>query len=106
MKSISFITPPDARCGFALAGATQYVIEPAELRKTLSNVFALQQSGLIIVDERLTEVLDDDELKNLDRRFGGILLILPAPVRGSGPVEDYAARLIRRAIGYQLKIRF
>jgi len=35
----------------------------------------------------------------------GILLVLPSPVKPPAEVEDYAARLIRRAIGYHVRIK-
>ena len=34
----------------------------------------------------------------------GILLVLPSPEKLPAEVEDYAARLIRRAIGYHVRL--
>jgi V/A-type H+-transporting ATPase subunit F len=47
----------------------------------------------------------EERLHELEHGWHGILLILPSPVKPPAEVEDYAARLIRRAIGYHVRLK-
>lgn len=40
-----------------------------------------------------------------EKRWAGILLILPAPQETAAVSEDYLQRMIRRALGYHVRIR-
>ena len=48
--------------------------------------------------------IGEERLHEVEEGWPGVLVVLPAP-DGSGVGEDYATRLIRRAIGYQVKVR-
>jgi V/A-type H+-transporting ATPase subunit F len=104
MKKIAFITPPDAEYGFRLGGITQHVVDPPQVEEALNQAMAEPDSGLLIVDERLLEGISEEYLRDIEHAWPGILLILPSPVRPPAEVEDYAARLIRRAIGYHVRL--
>ena len=58
---------------------------------------------MIIIDERLTRGINTEKLREMEERWYGVLLILPAPER-VGEEEDYAVRLIRKAIGYHVRL--
>ena len=105
MKKVMFITAQDARPGFGLAGIDQYIAEPHELEDVLSKAVSDSENGLIIIDERLTAGIDEHRLKEIEQAWHGVVLVLPSPLAASGEIEDYAARLIRRAIGYHVRIR-
>ena len=46
-----------------------------------------------------------DHIRELDRRWPGVVIVLPAPERRPPPLEeDYVLQLIRRAIGYQVRL--
>ncbi len=105
MKKIAFITPPDAGYGFNLTGVPQYVTDAGELEATLKKAMADQNAGLVIVDERLIGAMPEERLRELDHGWGGVFLILPSPEKPPEEVEDYAARLIRRAIGYHVRLK-
>lgn len=104
MKKIVFITPRDAQYGFSLAGLTQYAIDPGETETVLKEVVAEPDSGLLIVDERLIRGDLEEHLRERERNWDGILLVLPSPEKLPPEAEDYAARLIRRAIGYHVRL--
>lgn len=105
MKKIVFITPRDAEYGFSLAGVTHHVIagDDAEgyLRKTLEE----EDTGLVVMDERLIRGINDERLREMEERWYGVLLVLPAPKKAGITAEDYALRLIRKAIGYYVRLR-
>ena len=105
MKKVIFITAQDARLGFGLAGIGQYVAEPYELESILTDAVSNPENGLIIIDERLTAGIDEERLREIEGDWSGVVIVLPSPLATAEEVEDYAARLIRRAIGYHVRIR-
>ncbi len=105
MKRVAFITPPGTACGFLLGGVPQYIADAPEAEEMIRKVVGDPEIGLVVVDERLMTGLSEDRLKELERGWPGILLVLPSPARPSAPEEDYALRLIRRAIGYHVKLK-
>lgn len=104
MKKIVAITPADADNGFGCCGAIQRVAAPGEALQTLASAMADPDTGVLILDERLVAEIGEDQLLAMEQRWSGVLVILPAPDRG-GLEEDYAARLIRRAVGYHVRVR-
>lgn len=105
MKKVAFITLPDAEFGFRLAGVDQYVAESKDVLDAIRRVISEPSTGLVIVDERLVKDIGEDRLRAIERQWDGILLVLPSPKRPSAEEEDYLSRLIRRAIGYHVRLR-
>ena len=111
MKKIAFITPPDANYGFSLTGVTQYAVEMPEFERTLKKAMDEPENGLVIIDERLVGAgrdalgVSEERMRELEQAWHGILLVLPSPVKPPAEAEDYAARLIRRAIGYHVRLK-
>jgi len=105
MKKVVFVTPEDAEYGFRLTGAEHVVIREGDLEETLGTVMANEETGLVIVDDRLVKGMSEARLREMEKRWYGILIILPAPEKPGAEVEDYAMKLIRRAIGYHVKVK-
>ncbi len=105
MKKIALITPPDSKYGFSLSGIPQYVAEPHDLEVMLKNIMTEPDTGLVIIDERMINGVTEERLQELEHGWQGILLVLPSPVKAPAEVEDYASRLIRRAIGYHVRLK-
>ncbi len=111
MKKIVFITPPDVSYGFSLTGVPQHAVDRKIFEETLNRTMGEPDNGLVIIDERLVGNgheaggLFEDRMHELERAWHGILLVLPSPVKPPAEAEDYAARLIRRAIGYHVRLK-
>ncbi len=106
MKNVVFITPADARHGFVLAGARQFVVTAAEAESTLRQVLADPDTSVAVIEERLLEGIREERFREMEKRWFGVLIVLPAPEkRGAVTEEDYALRLIRRAIGYHVRLQ-
>ena len=103
MKGIVFLTPPDARYGFDLTGVRQQVVGAPGLEASLGELTGDPRIGVIVVDERLIGPAAEERLGRLERLWHGLLVVLPAPEPRGEEGEDYALRLIRRAIGYQVR---
>lgn len=104
MKKIVFITSRDAEYGFSLAGISHLAVDPGDAGRALDGVMAGPDNGLIIIDERLVEGEVGERLREREQAWTGILLVLPSPEAPPPEAEDYAARLIRRAIGYHVRL--
>jgi vacuolar-type H+-ATPase subunit F/Vma7 len=105
LKKVAFITPEDAQFGFGLAGMPQYIAGQEEAGERLREIMAESDTGLIIVDERIIKGIDAEEMREMEKHWHGILLVLPSPVKPAADVEDYAVRLVRRAIGYHVRLQ-
>ncbi len=104
MKKIVFLTTCDARFGFSLAGIAQHTVDPAEAEDKLVDIMAEPDNGLVIIDERLVRGAVEERMREREEAWDGILLVLPSPEKLAPEMEDYAARLIRRAIGYHVRL--
>ncbi len=104
MKRIVVLTPADARFGFSLAGVSQLVLEPEEVDGTLAKIVQQAETGVVIIDERLVPAIPEKKLREIEKRWPGLVIVLPAPEKPETEVEDYALRLVRRAIGYQVRL--
>jgi vacuolar-type H+-ATPase subunit F/Vma7 len=105
LKKITFITSPDAEYGFSLTGINQYTGEAHEAEDMIKKAIADPETGLVVIDERLVKGVGEERVREIERGWDGILLVLPSPQRAPAEVEDYVARLIRRAIGYHVRLK-
>ncbi|HET6516560.1 MAG TPA: V-type ATP synthase subunit F [Thermodesulfovibrionales bacterium] len=105
MRKITFITPTNGRYGFSLAGVPQYTAEAQDAEEMLRKTMTEPETGLVVIDERLIKGMSEERMRELEQTWQGTLLVLPAPEKFPAEVEDYAARLIRRAIGYHVRLK-
>lgn len=104
MSELLVLTPPEASHGFRLAGVRQTVLQPSELETVLRRETDGDRVGLIIVDERLLTDMPAARLRSFERHWGGVLVVLPAPGMAEVEAEDYALRVVRDALGYQMRL--
>jgi len=104
VKKIAVIAPGDVRFGFALGGVRQVVSDGANVDEQLGALTRDPDIGVVIVDERLVPGTAQRRLRELERHWTGLFVVLPAPGKVVPAEEDYVLRLIRRAIGYQVRL--
>jgi len=104
MKQPVLIVPPDTAPGFALAGVRVLSCPPEALGKTVHPLTGDKETGMIAVDERLLGPSGAEELARLEKDWPGLIIVLPAPGPEEAGGEDYAMRLINKAIGYQVRL--
>jgi len=105
LKQIVFITPEDAQFGFALTGLNQIVTDPGGVAAAISDATRDERGGVIFVDERLHQHLDEEWLNALEKQWPGLIVVLPAPEGAEQIFENYAMQLIVKAIGYQVRLQ-
>lgn len=103
MKRIVFITALESEYGFGLAGVTHYTCKPEELEEKLREEMGRVDVGILVIEERLAKLIPENRIRVMEEGWHGILLVLPSP-EGAGGEDDYAERLVRRAIGYHVRL--
>ena len=103
-KRIIFFTAKDAMYGFSLAGFEQHVCTIEELEPLLLQFVPKPEYGLFVIDERLVTESIDIRLRELERGLDLVFVIMPPPLKMEAKREDYAVRLLRKAIGYHIQL--
>ncbi len=100
-NKIVFITEKDAEYGFSLAGFRQYECTDSELEQLLDKLTDTDEFGLYVIDERL---INENKLSEMEKNRDMVFVIMPPPAKMITKREDYAARLLRKTIGYHIKL--
>jgi vacuolar-type H+-ATPase subunit F/Vma7 len=100
-------TRPGAGLGFRLAGAAVEEIEEGKVAERLRVILADASLGVLAVEEELLEQAPPALLEKIGREGVPVLLpfAFPRSWKEGGHGEEYVATLIRRAIGYHVKIQ-
>lgn len=108
MGTCRVIVDADAAVGFRLAGVEAVVAGSAEQAERLVRE-CLAGGGcgsLILVKQSYLEAFSDVTRRRIEKT--GVPLVVPIPLPDTwtreAPAQDYVLNLIRRAIGYQMKI--
>ena|SRR3990172_11457041 len=108
MGSVIAIVDEDTALGFKLAGVEARIADTMEeMERGVKAVLSDREVRVVILDEALFRQLPERLGKKLEESTAPIFMPIPAVKlwRGAVRPEEYVARLIRRAIGYQIKIR-
>jgi V/A-type H+-transporting ATPase subunit F len=102
------ITDPESAVGFRLAGVdTLTAADPHEAEKVLQERVNAGRAGLILINQNFFDRFSDSLRRKLEKL--SLPLIIPIPISTTWWKEerssDYIFNLIRRAIGYQMKIK-
>ena len=103
-KRIIFFTENDARYGFSLAGFEQHVCDSEGLESLLEQFVEKPEYGLLVIDERLVTESIDNRLREMEKGLDLVFVIMPPPLKMETKREDYAVRLLRKAIGYHVQL--
>jgi vacuolar-type H+-ATPase subunit F/Vma7 len=100
----------DLCAGFALAGVDVSVAEePAGARGALDAAIAGRQYGIVIVEEELMAGMEQEVREAYGSSTVPLVIEIPGAMAwreiAEAPSDDYIAKLIRRAVGYQLNIK-
>jgi V/A-type H+-transporting ATPase subunit F len=105
--SLAVVTRPRAGLGFRLAGARVEEVEAAEVAERVRALLADRSLGILAVEEALLGRVPETLLDRAAREGVPVLLPFTFPARWEegGRAEEYVAALVRRAIGYHVRIR-
>jgi vacuolar-type H+-ATPase subunit F/Vma7 len=108
MSAVRVVAGPGPCSGFALAGLP--VTEVADVRDAdavLATLLERPNVAVILVEQGLLDALSEPERRELMRRPSPIVVPFPGPAWGDrvSPAEAYVLELLRRAIGYRVRLR-
>lgn len=108
MGRIVAVLDEETALGFRLSGVEVRTADTAEeLRDRVGQLLNEKDVRIVIVDEERVRGLPEKLERRLENSTAPLFLPIPTIKvwRGGARPEEYAARLIRRAIGYQIKIK-
>ena len=104
------VTTPGWASGFRLAGLHVDELRADDDSETISAQLRAaanrEETGILLVDERLLTAASPTLRHELERRARPILVPMPAVslARGEAHAEDFILELLRRAIGYRVRL--
>ena len=105
--TVKLVAGPDVSAGFAVAGLTPVQARdgPAAVMR-LAELMREPAVGVILIEDRLYHSLPGDLLAQFARRPLPIVVPFPGPrwAADLGDAEAYIVELLRRAIGYRVKL--
>lgn len=108
MGRIVALVDEEMALGFKLAGVEVRKADTLEeMKRGVQAAMTDREVRIVILDEALFRQLPERLEKKLEESTAPIFVPIPTIKlwRGAARPEEYVARLIRRAIGYQIKIR-
>lgn len=108
MARLIVITDPDTALGFCLTGVQVHEVSDEEAGATqLLTLLRSKEAGIVIYNEEFQSALPAKSRVALEESITPVFFAIPVAQaqRAGEPREQYLARLLRRAIGYQVKIR-
>ncbi len=108
MARVVALTDPETAMGFRLAGIEVLVARQAdEVVRLLEEALQQRESGVVMFNEDYLQALPERLQKCLEDSLQPIFVPIPhiQSWQEGERREEYLSRLLRRAIGYQIKIR-
>ena len=108
MSDILVMGSPDIVEGFTLTGAdVENVRDPARAEWMVEELIRRGSYSIVIITEALYSSLSEKLRTTAEKSSQPLVITLPVPagLRYWEEREDLISRVIRRAIGYRLKIR-
>lgn len=105
MKKVLVLAPAPPVAGFAIAGVMAREAATPQLPQLLDAATGDSSVGVLAIDERLIDPAAQERIREVERHWRGAVVIVPSPGKPARPEDDYARRLIRRAIGYQVRVQ-
>jgi len=99
---------PASAAGFRLAGLPVLEVpDAAEATRRMHDLLADASLGMVLLESALHDALDDEVRRRIASRALPLVIPFPSPAweeRAAG-ADAYIIELLRRAIGYQVRLR-
>ncbi len=108
MYRLVVLTDSDSADGFRLAGVDVVVIDSVDqVGERLNRLIDDEASGIIAVSERMMAGIDERTQRKIDSIYRPLVISLPLreQLEMGEDHRAYLARLIRRAIGFDITLR-
>ena len=98
---------PATAAGFALAGmVADAADDESAVESTLRALLARRELGVVLIEDALYAALAPDLRTQVDRVAQPVVVPFPGPAWRAAPsAEEQVVELLRRAIGYRVRLR-
>jgi len=106
-RVLRVVCRPAIADGFALAGVRALAAADAlEAARVIDALLETPEVGVVLVDQALHDELPEERRRALEARALPVVVPFPGPRREEGPPpESELLELLRRAIGYRVRLR-
>jgi vacuolar-type H+-ATPase subunit F/Vma7 len=106
-STVRIVCRPALVPGFALAGLQADSLEPDEDLESVWAGFARHpEVGVVLLQDQIYDALPEELRGRLDRSAHPVVVPFPGPAWEAVPsAEERVIELLRRAIGYRVKLR-
>lgn len=106
-SGVRVLCGPASAPGFGLAGLAADIAEEADQAEALLRGYlARPDLGVVLVDETLLAQLAPEARALMDRVAQPVVVPIPGPAWRAAPTaEEQVVELLRRAIGYRVRLR-
>lgn len=108
MYKLVVLTDPESAVGFRLAGVDVVeAVVPEDVKKKLISLINDDTAGIVAVNEDLMNFIDSRMREKIDNIYRPIVVSIPVVKKMEITPErrEYIASLIRRAVGFEIKLR-
>lgn len=104
---VRVVCRPEVAPGFALAGLQADALGPGEaIEAVFAGLAQRPDTGVVLLQEQIYDALPGDLRARFDRSAHPVVVPFPGPAWESRPpAEERVIELLRRAIGYRVKLR-
>lgn len=107
MYKVTAITDQESADGFNLTPVETYVADSGEeAKKTLKKLINDDTVGIIIINDNFLEAIDERLQQKIDKLYRPV--VVPVPAKKKVQITDerrsYLSSLIRRAVGFDIKL--
>lgn len=105
--AVRVVCRPGVGAGFELAGLRAIEVDSgAGAERELERIRSERGVGVVLVEEAIHEELPEEILASFAREPLPVLVPFPGPTwKERPPAEAYLLELLRRAVGYRVKLR-
>jgi vacuolar-type H+-ATPase subunit F/Vma7 len=105
---VRVLASPAVAAGFRLAGlAVDEVRDARDAGERLAAAEAQPDVGILLIEQALLDAVPEVVRRAAERRALPILVPIPTPAWGAGALdaESYILELLRRSIGYRVRLQ-
>lgn len=107
IHTVRTLCRPGSKAGFNLAGLEASVLPSgADPGPRIDDLMRRPTVGVVLIEEAIYDALPDDIQRRLERSARPIVVPFPGPEwRAAVSGEERVVELLRRAIGYRVRVR-
>jgi vacuolar-type H+-ATPase subunit F/Vma7 len=106
-KRVRVVCSPALAPGFRLTGLpVREVVTAGDAARELESLRRDPDAGVVMVEQDLYDALSEESRTSLERQASPVVVPFPGPAWARvEEAEAYVVRLLRRAIGYRVRLR-